>query len=144
MIKSPNSPRRKEYHVLLVVFFKHRHLVPWGEGEQSWAQIRESWYLPRENNSRSLHPRAVQCTSVLKERICQARSRTQVLPALSQELPTHKDTTLTCSCLVHPAAWPPSCVPGDQHSGLFFHLCGFLHQAHLSDLWLQPTHRITP
>lgn len=47
------------------------------------------------------HPRAAQCTSVLKERDYQARPRTQVLPVLSQELPTHKDTTLithTRSC----------------------------------------------
>lgn len=44
---------------------------------------------------------------------------------------------------VCPPAGSPPCIPGDQHGDLFFHLCGFLCQAHLSDLWLQPTQRIT-
>lgn len=51
VLTSPNSPRRNEYNIILVILLKPRHLMRWGEGEQSWAQIREWWYVPRENNS---------------------------------------------------------------------------------------------
>lgn len=69
-MRFPNTPGINEDRGLL-----GRHQVGWGEGKQSWTQIGERWYLPREKNSRCLHPRAVQCMLVLKERDYQARSK---------------------------------------------------------------------
>lgn len=68
--------------------------MPSGVGgeEQSWAHIGERWHLSRESNPRNLHHGAVQCMSVPKERVCQARA----------------------------AVRPPLCIPGDQHGGPFF------------------------
>lgn len=144
MINSQNSPRRNEYHIPSVMFFKHSHLLGWnGGGTVSGTRQRD--VASPQSNSTSLYPRVVHCMTVLTEREYQAKLSIQSLPTFFQELSIPEDTKLIANkinCMQGSLMLPtarPHCASLVISTAAFFPPLWL----HLSDIWLQATHRIT-